>query len=230
MKNAPRIKASAGAPPSKKRILIVDDHAIMRDGLTEVLNREPDLEVCGQAGDAFVALELAASAKPDLAVVDINIGGKNGLELIKDFHVQHPQIAILALSAHDETLYAERVLRAGGSGYVMKSEGSGRLVAAVRQVLAGEIAVSAKVSAKVLSLVAGKRTDISPVERLTDRELEIFQLIGHGRDTTGIAVQLHISPKTVEAHRVHIREKLQIATHNGLISFAARWIEAQGTM
>ena len=171
MKNSPPRRAPRPSPPLKKRILIVDDHAIMRDGLAEVLNRESDLEVCGQAGDAFAALDLAASAKPDLAVIDINIGGKNGLELIKDLRVQHPQVAILALSAHDETLYAERVLRAGGRGYVMKSEGSERLVAAVRQVLGGEIAVSPKVSAKVLNLFSGQQTDISPVERLTDREL-----------------------------------------------------------
>jgi DNA-binding NarL/FixJ family response regulator len=230
MKDSPSRKAARRATPPKKRILIVDDHAIMRDGLAEVINREPDLEVCGQAGDAFAALDLAASAKPDLAVVDINIGGKNGLELIKDLHVQHPQIVILALSAHDETLYAERVLRAGGRGYVMKSEGSERLVAAIRQVLAGGIAVSPKVSAKVLNLFSGKSSDISPVERLTDRELEIFQLIGQGKDNTRIGDQLRISPKTVEVHRGHIKEKLQIERNAELIAFAARWVETQGTM
>ena len=162
--------------------------------------------------------------------MDINIGGKNGLELIKDLHVQQPQIAVLALSAHAETLYAERVLRAGGRGYVMKSEGSERLIAAVRKVLAGETAVSAKVSAKVLELFSGSHTDISPIERLTDRELEIFQLIGDGKDNTCIAGQLHISPKTVEVHRAHIKEKLQITNNAALISFAARWIATQGTM
>jgi DNA-binding NarL/FixJ family response regulator len=230
MKESPARKAARPSTLPKKRILIVDDHAIVRDGLVEVINRAPEMEVCGQAGDAFAALELAASMKPDLAVVDIHIGGKNGLELIKDLHVQHPQIAILALSAHDETLYAERVLRAGGHGYVMKSEGSERLIEAIRQVLAGETAVSAKVSAKVVNLFAGRHADISPIERLSDRELEIFQLIGRGKETNEIAALLHISPKTVEAHRMHIREKLQIASLNGLISFAARWIEANGTM
>jgi DNA-binding NarL/FixJ family response regulator len=229
MKNSSPRKAPRSSESSKKRILIVDDHAIMRDGLAEVINREPGLEVCGQAGDAFAALELATSTKPDLAVVDINIGGKSGLELIKDLHVLHPRVAILALSAHDETLYAERVLRAGGSGYVMKAEGSERLVAALRKVLAGEIAVSASVSAKVLNLFSGKRTDISPVERLTDRELEVFQLIGEGKDNTRIADHLHISPKTAEVHRAHIKKKLQIPSNSELISFAARWIESQGT-
>ena len=226
------MKPSENSPvqsaPPKKRILIVDDHAIVRDGLVEVLSREPDLEICGQTGDAFDALELAASTRPDLAVVDINIGGKSGLELIKDLHVRHPLIGLLALSAHDETLYAERVLRAGGQGYVMKSEGSARLVAAVRQVLAGGIAVSAKVSAKVLDLFSGRRSQISPVERLSDRELEIFQLIGQGKNTNEIAGDLHISTKTVEAHRVHIKEKLNIGSVSALISFAARWLETDG--
>jgi DNA-binding NarL/FixJ family response regulator len=212
----------------KKRILIVDDHAIMREGLVEIINRTPELEVCGQTGDAFAALDLAATTQPDLAVVDINIAGKHGLELIKDLHVQHPEISILALSAHDETLYAERVLRAGGSGYVMKSDGSERLITAIRQVLAGETAVSAKVSAKVLDLLAGKRTDISPVEKLTDRELEVFQLIGQGKDNTRVASQLRISPKTAEVHRTRIKEKLEIKSTGELISFAARWIERLG--
>jgi len=230
MKPSPKKEPPRPSGPPKKRILIVDDHAIMRDGLTEVINREPDLEICGQAGDAFAGLELAASTKPDLAVVDINIGGKNGLELIKDLNVQQPQVAILVLSAHDETLYAERVLRAGGRGYVMKSEGSDRLVAAVREVLAGEIAVSTKVSEKILHLVAGKSTDISPVERLTDRELEIFQLIGGGKDNTRIGDHLHISPKTVEVHRAHIKNKLKISSNAELIAFAARWIETCGAM
>jgi len=215
--------------PPRKRILIVDDHAIMRDGLVAVLSREPDLEVCGQVGDAFAALELAGSSQPDLAVVDINIAGKNGLELIKDLRVLHPRIAILALSAHDETLYAERVLRAGGHGYVMKAQGSERLVAAVRQVLAGELAVSPPIAAKVLSLFVGKCANISPVERLTDRELEIFRLIGEGRETIRIGELLHLSPKTVEAHRMHIKEKLQIASLTELIAFAARWSESHGT-
>lgn len=224
MKNRPASKTPPPAPaPPRKRILIVDDHAIMREGLAEMIGREPDLEVCGQAGDAFTALDLAARTRPDLAVVDISIAGKSGLELIKDLRVAFPQLGILALSAHDETLYAERVLRAGGHGYVMKEEGGARLVAAVRQVLAGEVAVSARVAAKVLNLFSGKRTDISPVERLTDRELEVFQLIGQGKETGAIASQLHISAKTVEAHRTHIKEKLQIPTLTALISFAARW-------
>ncbi len=230
MKKAPLRKERRPAAPPKKRILIVDDHAIMREGLAEAIGREPDLEVCGETGDAFAALELAASTQPDLALVDITITGKSGLDLIKDLHVQHPRIALLALSMHEETLYAERVLRAGGRGYIMKQEGGQRVVAAIRQVLAGEVAVSPKVSAKVLNLFSGKSSDISPVERLTDRELEVFQIIGQGKDNTRIGEQLHISPKTVDVHRAHVKEKLRIATNAELIAFAARWIETHGTM
>ena len=230
MKTKSPAKSSRESAPRKKRILIVDDHAIVREGLAEVINHEPDMEVCGQTGNAFEALAMAASTKADLAVVDITIGGKNGLELIKDFQVQQPDLAILVLSAHDENLYAERVLRAGGRGYVMKAEGGERFIAALRQVLTGEISVSPKVAAKVVNLFSGRPVDISPVERLTDRELQIFQLIGAGQDNNRVADHLHISPKTVEAHRAHIKEKLQIASSAELISFAARWIESNGTM
>lgn len=222
--------SSHGATRSKTRILIVDDHAIVREGLTNALERERDFVVCGQTGDAFAALDLAATTAPDVAIVDITIAGKNGLELIKDLHLQQPRIAVLALSMHEETLYAERVLRAGGRGYIMKQEGGERVVAAIRQVLAGEIAVSPSISAKVLKLFSGTASDISPVARLTDRELQVFQLIGQGKDTNRVSDQLHISPKTAEVHRAHIKEKLLIATNAELIAFAARWSETHGGM
>jgi len=230
MNTSPAGKTSRRSAHPKKRILIVDDHAILREGLSDAIGREPDLEVCGQTGDAFSALELARSTQPDLALVDISIGGKNGLELIKDLQARHPKIAILALSMHEETLYAERVLRAGGRGYIMKQEGGQRVLEAIRQVLAGGIAVSPKVSAKVLNLFSGQSSDISPIARLTDRELEIFQLIGQGRDNARIAEQLHISPKTADVHRANIKEKLEIETNAELIAFAARWIETNGTV
>jgi len=229
MKTRPSARTRAAVAAPRKRILIVDDHAIMRDGLSRMIAQEPDMEVCAQTGDAFAALELAAREKPDLALVDITISGKNGLELIKDLHVQYPRVAILALSMHEETLYAERVLRAGGRGYVMKTESGERMIKAMRQVLAGGIAISPTVSGKMLNRVIGHSSDISPiVEELTDRELEIFQIIGEGWDNAHIASHLHISSKTVEVHRGHIKEKLNIATTGELISFAARWNQAQG--
>lgn len=218
----------AQEPPAaagrKRRILIVDDHAIMREGLSGMIGREPDLEVCGATGDAFAALDLAVRLKPDLMLVDIDIAGKSGLELIKYLHVQLPQITVLTLSMHDETVYAERVLRAGGRGYVMKREGGERLLAAIRQVPAGNIAVSPSVAAKVLSVFSGVPSDISPIARLTDRELEVFQHIGRGEDTATIARNLHVSAKTVDVHRQHIKGKLGIVTTTELISFAARWV------
>jgi DNA-binding NarL/FixJ family response regulator len=230
MRDASYSRERAGAAALKKRILIVEDHPIMRDGLKELINKEPDMEVCGETGDAFAALELAAGANPDLVLVDITIAGKNGLELIKDIHAQFAEMAILALSMHDETLYAERVLRAGGRGYIMKQEGGQQIITAIRQIFAGGIAVSPRVSGKALNLLSGSASDISPVGCLTDRELEIFELIGLGHDNNRIADNLHISPKTVDIHRAHIKEKLRIASTPELISFAARWIEVHGAM
>ena len=216
---------NVNARSPKRRILVIDDHAIVREGLCEVIGREPDLEICGQTGDAFAALKLAARLSPDLALVDLMITGKNGLELIKDLHTQQPRVAILALSMYDEMLYAERVLRAGGRGYIMKQEGGRRLIEAIRQVLAGHIAVSPSVTAKALNGMSRSPLELSPVERLSDRELEVFRLIGRGEENTAIADKLCISRKTVEAHRAHIKEKLQITTSAELISFAARWQE-----
>ncbi len=210
---------------TRRRILVIDDHAMVREGLCELIGREPDLEICGQTGDAFAALKLSASTKPDLALVDLMITGKNGLELIKDLHAQQPQVSILALSMYDEMLYAERVLRAGGRGYIMKQEGGRRLMTAIRHVLAGHIAVSSSVTAKALNALSRAQPAVSPIERLSDRELEVFRLIGRGGENSAIADQLRISRKTVEAHRAHIKDKLQIATSAELISFAARWIE-----
>jgi len=219
------ITTDSAASSTRRRIVVVDDHEIMRDGLRAVINREPDLEVCAQTGDALTALTLVASTKPDLVLVDITLTGRSGMELIRDLHVQSPKLPILALSMHEESLYAQRVLRAGGRGYLMKKEGGERLISAIRQVLAGEIVVSAKVSAKMLASFSGLPSDISPVERLTDRELEVFQLIGQGKDNAAIASELHISSKTVDAHRSRIKEKLRIATSAELISFSARWLE-----
>lgn len=216
------------AATEKKRILIVDDHGMMRDGLARLIQAEPDLEVCGEAGDGFTALDLASSQKPDLVLADITMPGKNGIEFIKDLRALVPESAVLVVSMHDETLYAERALRAGARGYIMKQEGGERLMQAIRQVLVGKAYVSERISAKILDLFSGKRSEVSPVEQLTDRELEIFQHVGRGETTAHIAQELRLSPKTVEVHRAHIKEKLKLSSSAELISFAARWLETNG--
>ncbi len=209
----------------KKRILIVDDHPMMREGLVHFIGNQADLEVCGEAETASIALDMIASSKPDVVLADITLPGKSGLELVKDIAAMHPHIATLVVSMHDESVYAERVLRAGGRGYVMKREGGKRIVAAIRKVLAGEVAVSEKMSAKILQIFSGRRGDAteSPIEQLTDREFEVFQLIGRGKSTREMAGELHLSAKTVEVHRAHIKEKFGIKTASELISYAARW-------
>jgi len=213
----------------RKRILIVDDHPMMREGLAQLIDHEPDLCVSTQADNAAQALSAIAAQPPDLAVVDISLPDKNGLELIKDIQTMHPQLPVLVISMHDETLYAERVLRAGGRGYIMKQEGGKKLMEAIRQVLNGQIYVSEKMSAKILELFSGRRpnTGNSPVERLSDREFEVFQFIGQGQSTRQIAQHLHLSIKTVEVHRANIKKKLELASGAELVRFAIRWAEAQ---
>jgi DNA-binding NarL/FixJ family response regulator len=213
---------------SKKRIVIVDDHPMMREGLAQLIEHEPDLAVEAQANSAGEALRFVEMAAPDLLVVDISLPDKSGLELIKDVQVLHPRLPILVVSMHDESLYAERVLRAGGRGYIMKQEGGKRLMQAIRQVLDGRIYVSEKVSSRILENVSGHRSDShSPVERLSDREFEVFQMLGQGQATRDIAQHLHLSIKTVEVHRANIRRKLELASGSELVRYAIRWNEAQ---
>jgi DNA-binding NarL/FixJ family response regulator len=217
--------------PNPKRILIVDDHPMMREGLAQLIGNDPGLAVCGEAGDAHEALAKIASLQPDLVLTDITLPGKNGLELIKDIHAMHPAVLVLVLSMHDETLYVERVLRAGGRGYIMKQEGGKKIAQAVRRVLDGQIHVSEKMSAKILEIFSGHRADVaaSPVEKLTDREFEVFQLIGQGRDTKQMADQFHLSTKTIEVHRANIKAKLKLNSMAELIRYAVRWVESQNT-
>jgi DNA-binding NarL/FixJ family response regulator len=213
--------------PCCNRILIVDDHPMMREGLRTLISRERDLTVCGEAETARQALDAVASLKPDLVLVDITLRGRNGIELIKDICALQHALSILVISMHDESLYAERVLRAGARGYIMKQESGPTMMQAIRQVLAGRIYLSEKMSARILENVAGKRAKASPIERLSDREFEVFQLIGRGKSTVQIAEELHLSTKTVESHRAHVKEKLDLRTMPELISFASRWAETQ---
>jgi DNA-binding NarL/FixJ family response regulator len=213
---------------AKKKIFIVDDHPMMRDGLAQMIGNEPDLLVCGEAEDASEALAQIEKVKPDLAIVDITLRSSSGLELIKDLQIRLPHVAVLVISMHDESLYAERVLRAGGRGYIMKQEGGKKLMEAIRQVLSGQTYISPKISAKIVDAFSGRRSgNLSPVETLTDREFEVFQLIGGGLSTKEIGAKLHVSAKTVEVHRVNIKQKLNIGTAPELIRFAVRWTESQ---
>jgi len=215
---------------AKTRILIVDDHPMMRQGLAQLVNNEPDLVVCCEVENAHQALAAIDKDPPDLVLADITLPDKSGIELIKDIQAIHSGLAVLVISMHDESLYAERVLRAGGRGYIMKHEGGKKLMEAIRQVLSGQIYVSEKMSARILESFSGRRSpgaDKSPVENLTDREFEVFQLIGQGKGTRQIAEKLHLSVKTVEVHRVHIKTKLKLQSATELIRFAVRWVEGQ---
>ncbi len=212
----------------KQRILIVDDHPMMREGLAQLIEHEPDLQAESQADSAAQALQVIAHSLPDLLLLDISLPDKNGLELIKDIQSLHPTLPILVVSMHDELLYAERVLRAGGRGYIMKQEGGKKLMQAIRQVLSGRIYVSEKISAKILESYSGHNSNsTSPVETLSDREFEVFQLLGQGQGTRQISKHLHISVKTVEVHRANIRKKLHLTSGGELVRYAIRWTEAE---
>jgi RNA polymerase sigma factor (sigma-70 family) len=220
-------RTSAVGRTAKYRVLIIDDHVMVRDGVAELINQEPDLEVCSTASTANDGLAAVRKLKPDLVVVDITLPGKNGIEFIKDARAFDPDLRILVMSMHDESLYADRVLRAGGRGYIRKQEGGDKLIEAIRRVLRGEIAVSEKMTGRLLEKFSGRQTMDSPLEGLSDRELEVFQLIGRGLTMKEIGQQLNLSPKTVEVHRASIREKLKVGSAAELVSYAARWSEAQ---
>lgn len=226
----PAVSAAPSAPPQqRKKILLVDDHPVMRAGLGQLIDRQPDMVVCGEAGNPTEAFQQLAKTRPHLVLTDLTMPGRSGLEFIKDLRAAHADVVILVISMHDEGVYAERVLRAGARGYIMKEAGGENLLAAIRQVLRGEVYVSPRMSARILNaLSAGRpRGSHSPIEQLTDREFEIFQLIGHGRSTRDIAAQLHLSPKTVDVHRSHIKGKLALRDTTALIRHAVRWVETQ---
>lgn len=214
-----------GQVSGKTRVLIVDDHPMTRSGLAYFINHQPDMIACCEAQDAAEALKGVVQSKPDLVLTDFTLPDKNGLELIKDIRAVAPQLPILVISMHEESLYAERVLRAGARGYITKEEGGERLMRAIRHVLSGTIYVSDKMSARILEIFSGGTSvqERSPVEELSDREFEIFELMGDGMSTQQIAEKLHLSMKTVDAHRAKIKEKLKLKTTNELISYAARW-------
>jgi len=214
---------------SEKRVLIVDDHPMMRTGLAQLIDNEEDMKVCAEADSATQAMQVALGQKLDLILLDISLPDKNGLELIKDIRALKPDLPILVVSMHDESLYAERVLRAGGRGYIMKQEGGKKLMEAIRQVLNGQIYVSEKISAGILETFSGRQVEAAafPVHQLSDREFEVFQLIGQGKSTREIAAHLHLSVKTVEVHRLNIKKKLKLKTATDLVRHAVRWLETE---
>ncbi|CAM3307582.1 response regulator transcription factor [Rhodothermus bifroesti] len=216
----------------KKRILIVDDHPLVRKGLALTLEAEPDLEVCAQAASAEEALGLLDKVQPDLAIVDISLPGMSGLELIKHLQAWKQHLPVLVISRHDEALYAERAIRAGARGYVMKVEAVEVIVKAVRRVLAGGLYVSEELSERLLLSMTGHRRALetrSPVELLSDRELEVFELTGRGLTTREIAERLHLSVKTVESYRARIKAKLGLRTAAELMQHAVQWVENEGS-
>jgi DNA-binding NarL/FixJ family response regulator len=215
-------------PP--RRILIVDDHPMMRNGLAQLIDHEPDLKVGAEADSASQAVAAVEKQKFDLALLDISLPDKNGLELIKDLRVLRPELPLLVVSMHDEMVYAERVLRAGARGYIMKQEGGQNFLQAIRQVLDGQIFVSDKMSARILETFSARQNgnSISPVRRLSDREFEVFQLVGQGIINRDIAERLHLSIRTIEVHPVNIKEKLHLQTAMELVRYATRWMDAHG--
>ena len=213
---------------ARHRILIVDDHPLTRQGMAQLIGQQPDLMICGEAGTGTRALDLVRSLRPDLVCVDVSLPDKHGLELIKDIRAVHPSALILVVSMHDENLYAQRALRAGARGYLMKNEGGEHLLEAARQVLAGNIYVSQAISAKILDVFSGRRSvDSSNPLMLSDREFEVLQFVGQGLTTREIAAKLHLSPKTVESHRLRMREKLGLKSGPELIKYALRWAGTQ---
>ncbi|HEY8747634.1 MAG TPA: response regulator transcription factor [Tepidisphaeraceae bacterium] len=219
-----RTGASGTPDQQKRRIFIVDDHPVVRQGLMQLLDNETDLVVCGQGEEAYQALRAIREAKPDLVIVDISLKDSDGIELLKELKAQVPRLPVLVLSMHDEKLYAERALRAGAHGYIMKQEVSDKLLGAVRTVLSGKVYVSDKMGSSLLQrMVGGKNTSEKlPMDRLTDRELEVFCMIGDGLSVKEIAEKLFLSAKTVEAHREHIKEKLSLKTSAELLRFAVK--------
>jgi DNA-binding NarL/FixJ family response regulator len=211
----------------KQRVLLVDDHPLVCEGLAQRINGEVDLVVCGQARDANAALNAIEKLRPHIAVVDLALGEGSGIELIKDLKLRYPNLPTIVLSMHDETLYAERSLQAGAKGYVMKQEETDILLQAIRQVLLGQVYLSGKVTNVIVNRLGGnlpKDKVTSLAQRLSNRELEIFQLIGDGYATQEIARRLHLSTKTIASHREHIKEKLNLRTSEELARFAIHWL------
>lgn len=213
--------------PAGKNILIVDDHPVMRRGLASLIEFEPDLAVCGEAADGHAALEAIRLHHPDLVIVDLELAGSDGLDLVKEMKVHHAEIPALVLSMHSESVFAERSLRAGARGYVTKNQLDETVLSAIRCLLAGGVYMSPTLQARLAARFVAGRTldDDSPVGALSDRELQVFRLIGQGKSTRQVGEILHLSIKTIESHREHIKQKLDLQSAQELVQCAVRWAE-----
>lgn len=220
-----KLKTSAN---QKTKILIVDDHAIVRQGLHRLIETEPDFTVCAEAEDGPKALDLIAKTKPHIAIIDIGLQGMSGLDLIKNIKIRSPKLPILVVSMFDELVYAERVLRAGAKGYLMKKESAEKVIIAIRKILSGKLYLSEAISEKMLSKMAdaGSTVPASVIDILSDRELEVFQLIGRGYKTSQIASELNLGVKTVESYRDQIKNKLKLEHSSELTQYAIQWVHA----
>lgn len=215
-------------PLVRKAVLIVDDHPLLRRGLTALIESDPDLIVCAEAGSCAEALDALCHRVPDLVIVDLELDGRGGLELISDIRERYPSLPILVLSMHTQAAFAERALRAGARGYVTKQEFDQTVLTAIRRVLAGGMFVSEKIEARFLEtfLAGSVSIDDSPLHRLSDRELEVFRAIGRGRTTRQIAADFHLSIKTIESHREHIKQKLGLTSSAEMAQRATQWVES----
>ena len=214
------------AKDNRTRVLLVDDHAVVRYGIAQLINREPDLMVCGEEEDAAKALSAITRLKPDLVIADISLKDSSGLELMRNIKAQYSGMPVLVVSAHDETIYAEIAFRAGALGYLTKESALEKIITAIRRVLSGAIYVSDALGAKMLQQQVRGQKDIneSPVKTLSDREMEVFQLIGRWKKTKEIAQELHLSIKTIETYREHIKAKLGLKNSAELSRHAAQWV------
>ncbi len=216
----------------KLKVLLVDDHPITRQGMKALVNQQPNLEVCGEADNAPYAIELVGKLQPDLAIVDIALKTTNGIELTKNIKVQAPNLPVLIVSMHDEGLYAERALRAGAMGYLMKQEAGEKIIAAIQRLLQGEIYLSDKIKEKMLHRFVNKKGDnmVFSIDTLSDREMEVFQLIGNGYSTRQIAQKLNLSSKTIDSYREHLKLKLNLDSGAELVRHAIQWARNEGAM
>lgn len=220
-------------PKRKNNVLIVDDHPVVRQGIAQLIDREDDMQVCCEAGDADQALEAIANIQgccnTDIALVDMSLPGVSGIELVKTLRSRFPEIQILVISMHDESLYAERALRAGAKGYIMKQEATEKVLIAIRHILNGEVYVSEKMRSKILQRIIDNRFEnpVSPVSHLSDKELDVLRLISKGLRTSDIASEIKRSVKTVEAHRANLKGKLGLKNATELVRFAVQWGESE---